>query len=425
MSVPPEVLVTAMRSHQKYFALLDADGALAPRFVTVSNMAADPDRDATIVAGNEKVLRARLADARFFWDQDRATPLADRVPALAEVTFFEGLGTLADRTARMEALAGDIAGLLGLADPAPARRAARLAKADLTTQMVGEFPELQGVMGRYYAGNDGEAPEVCAAIADHYAPSGPSDRVPTAPVSICVALAEKLDTLVGFFAIGQRPTGSRDPYALRRAALGVIRIIRENRLRLPLNRLIAAALAAYRDFGAADGLFDFIVDRLAVHLRTEGLRHDLIGAVRGSGEEDDLVRLVARVEALAGFLDSADGGNLLVAYRRARNIVRIEETRDDRRYDGTPCEDRFDQPEEHELFRQLRSTDARLQPLIEREGFLEAMTVLSGLRGPVDSFFDQVTVNVDQPEIRENRLWMLGTITRTMNRVADFSGIEA
>ena len=425
MSVPPEVLVTAMRSHQKYFALLDADGTLAPCFVTVSNMAPEPERDATIVAGNEKVLRARLADARFFWDQDRAITLEERVPALADVAFFEGLGTLADRAARMEVLAGDIAGMLGLDDTAPARRGARLAKADLTTQMVGEFPELQGTMGRYYAEHDGEAGEVCAAIADHYAPLGPSDRVPTAPVSICVALADKLDTLVGFFAIGERPTGSRDPYALRRAALGVVRIIRENRLRLPLTRLIGAALAAYRDVGTADGLFDFIVDRLTVHLRTEGLRHDLIAAVRGTGEEDDLVRLIARVEALGGFLDSADGGNLLVAYRRASNIVRIEESRDGCQYDDMPREDRFAQPEEHELYRHLVEAEARLGPLISQEGFLEAMTVLAGLRQPVDSFFDEVTVNVDQPQIRENRLWMLGTITRTMNRVADFSGIEA
>ena len=424
MTVPPEVLVTAMRAHQKYFALDTADGALAPHFITVSNMAADPARDATIIAGNEKVLRARLADARFFWDHDRGTPLERRVPDLRHVIFYDRLGTLADKAGRMEGLAAGIAALVPGCDPALAGRAARLAKADLTTDMVGEFPELQGIMGRHYAEHDGEAGAVATAIEEHYAPLGPSDTVPDAPVSLCVALADKLDTLVGFFAIGERPTGSRDPYALRRAALGVIRIVVENRLRLPLRGAIDLALSHYPELDAAEGLFDFIVDRLAVHLRSRGVRHDLIGAVRANGGEDDLNRLVARVEALGGFLASADGGNLLVAYRRARNIVRIEEARDDARFDALPEADRFVQPEEHSLFRRLADTDASLAPLLADERYGEAMRVLAGLREPVDVFFDRVTVNVEEPELRTNRLQMLNAIARTMNRVADFSGIE-
>ncbi|MGZ9086916.1 MAG: glycine--tRNA ligase subunit beta, partial [Rhodoplanes sp.] len=319
MDVPPEVLVTAMRTHQKYFSLLDADGILAPRFVLVANTEA-ADGGKAIVAGNERVLRARLSDAKFFWDEDRKRTLESRVPKLAERVFHAKLGSDLQRTERLADLARALAPLCG-ADPALADRAALLCKADLTTAMVGEFPELQGVMGRYYALHDGEPVEVADAIAEHYSPRGPSDRCPKAPVSTAVALADKLDTLAGFFAIGEQPTGSKDSFALRRAALGVLRIVIENRLRLNLRLVAASALGAYpptvandRAAQVVDDLLAFFADRLKVHLREQGVRHDLIAAVFAGGAEDDIVRLLARVDALRDFLITEDGANLLVAY---------------------------------------------------------------------------------------------------------------
>ena len=430
MEVPPEALVTAMRTHQKYFALEAGDGSLAPRFITVSNMKADPARDATIVAGNEKVLRARLSDARFFWDQDRAERLESRVPALASVTFYDKLGTLADKMDRVEDLAGRLAAFVPDCDAALARRATKLAKADLTTEMVGEFPELQGIMGRYYAQHDGEPEAVCAAIADHYSPQGPSDSCPTAPVSVAVALADKIDTLVGFFAIDERPTGSRDPFALRRAALGVIRLVTENRLAIPLRQLFGYA---HDQIGLDDGvskpettraLLDFLADRLKVHLREEDTRHDLITAVFALGDEDDLNRLIARVEALKGFLATENGTNLLIAYRRAANIVRIEEKKDDRKF-GTDLKiDQLHEPAELDLYSVLDETNRQLEPLLVRDEFKAMMQVLAKLRDPVDKFFDDVTVNVDDPDLRENRLRFLAGIVATMDQVADFSKIE-
>ena len=424
MEVPPEALVTAMRTHQKYFALATADGALAPRFITVSNMPADPARDVTIVAGNEKVLRARLSDARFFWDQDRAESLESRVPALANVTFYDKLGTLADKMARVEQLAEKLAAFVPGCGADHARRAARLAKADLTTEMVGEFPELQGVMGRYYAGHDGESDAVCNAIAEHYAPQGPSDSCPTVPVSVAVALADKLDTLVGFFAIDEKPTGSKDPFALRRAALGVIRLVIENKLRLPLRAAISMALQGYTGLGEPDGLLDFLADRLKVHLREQGVRHDLISAVFALGDEDDLNRLIARVGALGTFLETEDGTNLLIAHGRAANIVRIETKKDGRGYEDVPDGSRFEADEEGALQRALDGLVGALPEHIEAEDFTGAMGVLAKLRGPIDAYFDKVTVNVDQPALRENRLKTLAGIVTTMNQVADFSKVE-
>ena len=429
MDVPPEVLTSAMRNHQKYFSLETAAGALAPRFIVVANMAADGGK--AIVAGNERVLRARLSDARFFWDQDRKQPLAVRVAALEKVVFHARLGSLYDKTERVRALAAEIAGFVPGADPGKARAAARLAKADLTTEMVGEFPELQGIMGRYYARHDGEDEDVARAIAEHYAPQGPNDACPTAPVSICVALADKLDTLVGFWAIDEKPTGSKDPYALRRAALGVIRLVLENTLRLPLSAVFVQAFEQVRQHaeavtGAAPtaDLLAFFADRLKAHLRAEGVRHDLIDAVFSLGGEDDLVRLMARVRALADFLESSDGANLLVAYRRAANIVRIEEKKDERAHDGAPDPARLEADAETALHDALLTAAGTVAGALADEEFVAAMAALATLRAPVDRFFDDVTVNCDDGDLRENRLRLLAQIRVTMDRVADFSKIE-
>src|SRR5690606_37548883 len=297
--------------------------------------------------------------------------------------------------------------------------------------MVGEFPELQGIMGRHYANHDRERPEVADAIAEHYSPQGPNDTCPSAPVSVAVALADKLDTLVGFFAIGEKPTGSRDPFALRRAALGVIRLILENRLRLPLKPAFAQALAGYGDhLGEVDAdalggeLLAFFADRLKVHLRDAGVRHDLVSAVFAAGEEDDLVRLLARVEALRAFLATEDGANLLIALRRASNIVRIEEKRDGRSYAGRPDAKRLRAEEEQVLFARLTAVAGEIAGALKREAFGEAMAALASLRQPVDAFFDRVTVNADDPALRENRLRLLGQIRSALGAVADFSLIE-
>ncbi len=337
MDLPPEVLTTTMRSHQKYLATLDREGRLADRFAFVANMPArkGSKRYDNIVAGNERVLRARLADARFFWDQDRKRSLASHVTGLSQMVFHAELGSLDAKVDRVQALATHLARQIPGADVDRVRSAARLAKADLTSGMVGEFPELQGVMGRYYALADGEHPDVAEAIAEHYGPLGPNDRCPSAPVSVAVALADKIDTLVGFWTIGEPPTGSKDPYALRRAALGVIRLIVENELRLPLTPVIETARDLYRHISGpaiTGALLDFFAERLKVVLRDKGVRHDLIAAVFALGGEDDLVRLLARVAALQHFLNSEDGENLLTAYKRAENIVRIEEKRDKSSY---------------------------------------------------------------------------------------------
>lgn len=437
MDLPPEVLTTSMRTHQKYFALTGKDGALAPRFIVVANM--DPsDGGATIVAGNERVLRARLADAQFFWDQDRATPLTERVPALGSIVFHARLGTLAEKVSRMETLATEIAAHVPGCDRDRAAAAARLAKADLVTGMVGEFPELQGIMGRYYARADGESDAVAEAVAEHYSPLGPNDRCPTAPLSVAVALADKIDTLVGFWAIDERPTGSKDPFALRRAALGVIRLILENRLRLPLSDLFrqsadlhraGAAGQAWNKDDAIRDLLGFFADRLKVHLRDSGVRHDLVAAVfavekPGGGTDDDLVRLLARVDALKAFLDTDDGANLLHAFRRAANILRIEEKKDGRAFAGPASEAVLEMAEEKALFEELVTAQRTSLPAMQREAFAEVMEALSRLRGPVDAFFDKVTVNAEDPALRENRLNLLSGIRDTLGAVADFSLVE-
>jgi glycyl-tRNA synthetase beta chain len=432
MTLPAEVLTTSMRAHQKYFACLDAKGGLAPRFLAVANIIAEDDGKA-IIAGNERVLRARLSDAKFFWDQDRKATLESRVPKLKERVFHAKLGSMLEKVSRVEKLAAVLAPQLKV-DPDKLRRAVRLAKADLSTGMVGEFPELQGVMGRYYALHDGEAEDVADAIAEHYSPLGPSDRCPSAPVSVALALADKIDTLAGFFAIGEMPTGSRDPFALRRAALGVIRLILENHLRLSLREIFHGAHVIRAEDAAALGsdptgaLLDFFADRLKVTLRDQGVRHDLIAAVFALGE-DDLVRLRKRVDALGSFLESEDGANLLIAYRRAANIVRIEEGKDKLRHGGVPDRDLFKLEEERGLDRRLRDATTSSQEALKDENFAGAMAALAALRAPVDEFFNKVTVNVpgnteESRALRVNRLRLLSQIRDTLNRVADFSQIE-
>ncbi|MGE0255158.1 MAG: glycine--tRNA ligase subunit beta [Alphaproteobacteria bacterium] len=439
--LPPEVLTASMRAHQKYFTLESPDGTFASHFAFVANTPG-VDGGAEIVAGNERVLRARLSDARYFWDLDLATTLADRVPALASIVFHARLGTLDAKIDRVQALAVSLCEHVPGSDRDRVRSAARLAKADLTTGMVGEFPELQGVMGRYYALAAGEHHEVADAIADHYAPAGPNDRCPTAPVSVCVALADRLDTLTGFWSIGETPTGSRDPFALRRAALGVIRLVLENRLRLDLTATIAGharqfAGTAERTVDAVTAdLLDFFADRLKVQQRESGIGHDRISAVfarsaREALERDgalgpvDLVRVVERVQALDAFLKGEDGANLLIAYRRGANIVRAEERKDGLVYDGAGYDRALaTAPEEAALFAALETARAALPAHLGAERFADAMAALAGLRAPVDAFFDKVTVNVDDAAQRANRLRLLALIQSVMNTVADFAQIE-
>ena len=414
MDVPAEILQTSMRTHQKYFSLRDPKtGNLANRFAVVSNMVAS-DGGKKIVAGNERVLRARLSDAKFFWDQDRKTRLADRVNALAGITFHARLGTQIERIKRIEALAEDIAKKIG-ADPKKAKRAAHLCKADLTTGVVGEFPELQGVMGRYYALHDGEDAEVADAIRDHYKPVGASDAVPTAKVSIAVALADKLDALVSFFAVGEKPTGSGDPFALRRAALGVLRTVLENGIRIDIGKIAKET---------PDDLLEFFADRLNVVLRARGISHDMVEAVFVLAADGDFVRVVARVEALQAFIKSDDGANLLVAYRRAANILKAEEKKDGKAYDGDPDPEAFVAPEEKALFVELATAKELVRAEVERERFAAAMGVMARLRKPVDAFFDKVTVNDKDPKLRQNRLLLLSRLRATLHLVADFSKIE-
>jgi glycyl-tRNA synthetase beta chain len=432
MDLPPEVMRTTMRVNQRYFALRKPDGSAAPRFALVANIAA-PDGGAAIVAGNERVLRARLADARFFWDLDRKQKLESFLPKLDSVVFHAKLGTQGQRVARLENLAGLIAEKLG-ADAALARRAARLAKADLASGMVGEFPELQGVMGRYYALGQGEDARVAEAIAAHYRPAGAGDAVPTEPVALAVALADKIQTITGFFAIGEKPTGSGDPFALRRAALGILRIIRENGLRLPLRDLIAEALWQWADIltigldeikAAREEVVAFLAERLRVQLRGEGARHDVVAAVFGATPDDDLNRLLARADAVRGFVESDAGANLLAAHRRAVNILRIEEKRDGHAFDTGYETHLLKLPEEAALAAALEEAGARIRLDIEAEDFERAMDAMAGLRAPVDAFFEKVIVNDPAPELRRNRLRLLARLRAAMDAVADFSKIEA
>ena len=500
LELPPEVIRTSMRTHQKYFAVRDpASGKLAPHFVTVANIQA-PDGGAAIAAGNARVLSARLSDARFFWTEDRKVRLEDRVAKLTGVTFHAKLGTLHERVERLEMLARDIAPMVG-ADEKKAVLAARLAKADLATGMVGEFPELQGVMGGYYARAEGLSPVVADAVRDHYRPVGVNDEAPDTPVSMAVALADKVDTLTAFFAIDEKPTGSRDPFALRRAALGIIRIILGAEVRAPIEDLVASwyrSLRCYVDPGRAlyvstrlttgmlgdkarnasrefttylkefdqallegephvvavekdiDLEFDrnaragiepdekvlyefrpykvvskevtaFLADRLKVLLRDQGQRHDLVDAVFALGD-DDLVRIVARVKALAAFLDSEDGANLLAGFKRATNILKAEEKKG--ALPTGPAVAMAGAPvEETALISAIEAVQPKVAQALQDEDFAGAMRALSGLRGPVDAFFDAVLVNSDAAAERENRLRLLGQVREAMGRVADFSQV--
>ncbi len=478
LDIPDEVIRATIRANQKCFVLKDPrTGRLANRFILISNLVAS-DGGAAIVAGNERVIRARLSDAKFFWDTDRLNGLASRMPKFQSITFHEKLGSQAERIERIVRLAKELAPKVG-APVALAEEAALVAKADLLTEVVGEFPELQGLMGRYYAEGENLPPEVAAACEEHYKPQGPNDRVPTAPVSVAVALADKIDTLVGFWAIDEKPTGSKDPYALRRAALGVIRIVLENEVRLNLLRLMPIAWAKvltrvhfdmldrlfqaigglkkygltkeqmqrlYADLAqnayggeaaeryiAATGpvawagsvdLLAFFADRLKVYLRDRGARHDLVDAVFALEGQDDLLLVVRRVEALAAFLATEDGKNLLAGYRRAVNILRIEEKKDGRAFAGPTVAALLKEPAEEHLAAAIDDVKARVSKAVAAEDFEAAMTALSDLRQPVDAFFDAVTVNDADPALRENRLKLLDEIRAATRGIADFDRIE-
>ncbi|MFG1478240.1 glycine--tRNA ligase subunit beta [Xanthobacter sp. V4C-4] len=461
LDIPDEVIRATIRANQKCFVLKDPKtGRLANRFILISNLVAS-DGGAAIVAGNGRVIRARLSDAKFFWDTDRANGLESRMPKFAHITFHEKLGTQAARIARIARLAKEIAPQVG-ADPALAEEAALIAKADLLTEVVGEFPELQGLMGRYYATGEGLAPEVAAACEEHYKPQGPGDRVPTAPVSVAVALADKIDTLVGFWAIDEKPTGSKDPYALRRAALGIIRIVLENGLRLRLARLMsplfekidislltadvverqkkinelgrgvaggstAIGLSSFGDDMVDERALDllsFFADRLKVYLRENGARHDLVDAVFALPGQDDLFQLVNRMKALARFLETEDGRTLLAGYRRAVNILRIEEKKDARAYTGPTSAALLKEEAEEKLAAAIEDVKAHVASALAAEDFEAAMTALSDLRGPVDAFFEAVTVNAADPALRENRLKLLDEIRAATRAIADFDRIE-
>ncbi|MGD9542857.1 MAG: glycine--tRNA ligase subunit beta [Methylocystis sp.] len=451
--IPPEVIRATIRVNQKCF-VLRRDSDLANRFILVSNIEAS-DGGATVVAGNERVIAARLSDAKFFYETDLKTKLEERLPKLDAIVFHEKLGTQGERVKRIAALAKELAPIVG-ADAFLAERAATLCKADLVSEMVGEFPELQGLMGRYYASAQGEDASVAAAIEEHYKPQGPNDRIPTDPVSIAVALADKLDTLVGFWAIDEKPTGSKDPYALRRAALGVIRIVLENELRLQFHGVMAGLVPAIHvkregvdarnksGHDVAADLLEFFIDRLKVYLRDKGARYDLIdaalGAVaetetptpspspQGGGEQaprqDDLLMITHKVEALDKFLATDDGRNLLAGFRRAVNILKIEEKKDGPdAYAQRHAPNLRIEPQEHKLAAAIARAREETAEHLKTEDFAGAMRALSKLREPVDAFFDGVTVNAENADLRLNRLRLLAELRRVMMGVADFGKI--
>jgi glycyl-tRNA synthetase beta chain len=530
LDVPQEVLITSMKAHQKCFSLRYQNSTkLANRFLMVANLDA-PDRGKSIIAGNERVIRARLSDAKFFWQTDKARGLDAMLPKLDAITFHEKLGTQGERVKRLVALARELAPI-ARADPEKAARAAKLCKADLVSETVGEFPELQGLIGRYLALEADEDVEIADAIADHYKPAGQGDDVPANPASVAVALADKLDMLVGFWTIDEKPTGSKDPYALRRTALGIIRNVLAYGLRLKLeshlNRLVADSITAFvkrfaligydglgiKDFTFdEDGLLDivdpdalapfdfngtveetlirlddkkpfdpfdpvlnakwrqrrcalgiwlaanvnlslaegsvqnqlvhkanawfddlknsivndlinFFADRLKVHLRERGVRHDLIDAVFALPGQDDLLMIVRRVEALGRFLDTEDGANLLAGVKRAQNILRIEEKKDQRSHDGEPDAKLLTEAEEKALAKAIGEVTKEARKALDKEDFEGAMAAMAKLRAPVDAFFDKVTVNADDAAIRENRLKLLSQIRTATLEVADFSKI--
>ncbi|WP_375776246.1 glycine--tRNA ligase subunit beta [Bradyrhizobium sp. ma5] len=452
LSIPDEVIRATIRNNQKCFVVKDPKtGKLTNKFVLTANIEA-PDGGKTIVAGNERVIRPRLSDAKFFYETDLKTRLEDRLPKFEQIVFHEKLGTQAERIKRIERLAAEIAPLVG-ADVEKTKRAARLAKADLLTEVVGEFPELQGLMGKYYALAQGEDASVAAASEEHWKPQGPTDRVPTDPVSVAVALADKLDTLVGFWTIDEKPTGSKDPFALRRAALGVVRTILT--LNRPLNLLKlfdeacalfppklpgeenTGAYAAHRlsqkpDTGPARSeryyvsqeLLGFFADRLKVQLREQGARHDLVDSVFALHDDDDLLRIVRRVEALGKFLDTDDGKNLLAGTKRASNILSIEEKKDKRAFDGAPDAALYKLDEEKILAKAIDQVKAEASAAVAKEDFAGAMSAMAKLRPAVDAFFDKVKVNDDDQKVRENRLKLLNEIRAATRAVADFSKIE-
>ena len=472
LSIPGEVIRATIRNNQKCFVVRDPKTTrLTNKFILTANIEAS-DGGKAIVAGNGRVIRARLSDAKFFYETDLKTKLEDRLPKFGEIVFHEKLGTQGERIARIEHLASEIALSVG-ADAEKARRAAHLAKADLLTEVVGEFPELQGLMGKYYALAQGEDASVAAASEEHYKPQGPNDRVPSDPVSIAVALADKIDTLVGFWAIDEKPTGSKDPYALRRAALGVIRLIIENGLRFPLYERsvfhslffaertlskfegmvakraqpldlvmpgLAEALAQRAHQIAWSGealeaasahfvalindLLSFFADRLKVQLRDQGARHDLVDAVFALEGQDDLLMVVRRVEALGKFLDTDDGKNLLAGTKRAANILRIEEKKDGKAYDGAPDVALYSLSEEKALAKAIDQAKAEAGAAVAKEDFAAAMSAMAKLRPAVDAFFDKVKVNDDDPKVRENRLKLLNEIRAATRAVADFSKIQ-
>ncbi|MCA6118603.1 glycine--tRNA ligase subunit beta [Bradyrhizobium sp. WSM 1738] len=427
LSIPDEVIRATIRNNQKCFVVRDPKtGKLANKFILTANIEAT-DGGKVIVAGNERVIRARLSDAKFFYETDLKTKLESRLPKFDQIVFHEKLGTQAARIKRIERLAAEIAPLVG-ADVEKAKRAAHLAKADLLTEVVGEFPELQGLMGKYYAQAQGEDASVAAASEEHYKPQGPADRVPNDPVSVAVALADKIDTLVGFWAIDEKPTGSKDPYALRRAALGAIRLIVDNTLRLPILNAAKSAMAGLPEKGddqkLASDLLSFFADRLKVQLRDQGARHDLVDAVFSLGGQDDLLLVVRRVEALGAFLDTDDGKNLLAGTKRASNILAIEEKKDKRTFDGAPDAGLYQLPEEKALAKAIDQVKSEAGAAVAKEDFATAMSAMAKLRPAVDAFFDKVKVNADEPAVRENRLRLLNEIRVATRAVADFSKIE-
>ncbi len=418
LDVPQEALTSAMRTHQKYFSLKGGNGKLANKFIFVSNMKTDDD-GAKIIDGNERVLRARLSDTKFFWDQDLKFKLADHLPPLDDIVFHAKLGTVGARVKRLETLAGYIAREIN-ADIEKSTLAARLSKSDLVTGMVDECPELQGLMGKYFALEEGLDDDVANAIADHYSPKGPSDNCPDQPVSIALALAEKVDTLVGFFAIGEKPTGSKDPFALRRASLGIIRLIIENNIRVDLSNTINKSAQTYGFDFVLEELEEFFWDRLKVYAKDQGIRHDIIGAEFNW----DFVKLMAKADALQNFILTDDGENLLAGYKRAANILKAEEKKDAKQYKGIVKIEMLNMAEEKALFDALSDVEKNASSALEKENFEGAMAHLSKLRGPIDNFFDEVTVNSDEQEIRVNRLKLLTQIRTTMNLIIEFSKIE-
>jgi glycyl-tRNA synthetase beta chain len=451
LSIPGEVIRATIRNNQKCFVVSDPKtGKLTNKFILTANIEAS-DGGKAIIAGNERVIRARLSDAKFFYDTDLKTKLEDRLPKFEKIVFHEMLDSQAERIKRIEHLAIELAPIVG-ADVAKTKRAADLAKADLLTEVVGEFPELQGLMGKYYAREQGEDESVAAASEEHYKPQGPNDRVPTDPVSVAVALADKIDTLVGFWAIDEKPTGSKDPFALRRAALGVIRLLIENNVRIHLvpifnehmTKRLGSVAKVLREtsggtFAIGQGLrvwngqqvdqkcidlLAFFADRLKGQLREQGARHDLVDAVFALEGQDDLLMVVRRVEALGKFLDSDDGKNLLAGTKRAANILRIEEKKDGRAYDGAPDAALYSLDEEKALAKAIDQVKVEASAAVAQEDFAGAMSVMAKLRPAVDAFFDKVKVNDDDPKVRENRLKLLNEIRAATRAVADFSKIQ-